>query len=911
MHAFLAGSYSTLTNHLENGTSLSNHSQQQQQQQSSHSQQQQTTISQQGQQQQAGQQNESRSNENLPVTASLAAPPPTTLESSLKKPSQHYNSNPSTYSHIQRSSIMPHRHHRDFSPQGSQFVQPQADITENSSNLSTTSTAVVSTATAPIERTHYLISDSKLLNFLIAYEPLCQLVTETVEVFGYELYIVEQWACERRRNNCIISFTGNPKHKVQLSIISLPKDAKLWNQFTQSYFDELFKTHARPRTTELGCVYVSNLSSFPSNLNLVPVVGGCVKEGWFLFEINENLKRTGCGGRLVLSLAPPSNASEDKFRQLFKTHEAVPINFAVRELVILVQLGLFYCGLLAPQFIDGLLCNETQKAINQWWDRWGVSKYHTRRPASETTSLSPRSVAGIIGFITGIRNRMATIIGNSKAAKDPFDVQAFLESLRHFQKHQHLPRTIKIDEATVDVLYSQTSTKVTNTDFFGMVKSTMKEVSGKTYQGVADVETLDIERMQNFLQGARTRYLWLGRGNLRKPIKHCDQMTLSLGIPLSSLSPTEVQSDSKWSEIAKRTIPRNKKVFDNGVTSTENLGNPVLILTPDTTDEKESSAVNIDEMIEGEHLHLHKLKNRVRSKKHRLRKYINGQPSKGFTDDEALSGHEIEGASSGVDEDYFTGEGEVSDATTSGAEEEATSSNNGQQNIFCEDSDDDSEACKLEGQSFDVDLTTELRRRNTIDTLYKQKCDYDINDIYFNIRTLTTNPSYKLSTLRRSQSFSLVEDHLLSWSMPWVTPTSVLARHYKTALQLQLKVQKQTSKMDEQRSEYQALVRRLQARIEKDRTQFSGRLANDMRALRDREKGVQTSLDDVEALTARLLYETRLLDGKMRDVEEAVELFSAKVGKLEQRVKGMSNLGLEKDVGGGIIGWFKRVINVF
>ncbi|KAF5095905.1 hypothetical protein D0Z03_001723 [Geotrichum reessii] len=117
--------------------------------------------------------------------------------------------------------------------------------------------------------------------------------------------------------------------------------------------------------------------------------------------------------------------------------------------------------------------------------------------------------------------------------------------------------------------------------------------------------------------------------------------------------------------------------------------------------------------------------------------------------------------------------------------------------------------------------------------------------------------------------------------------------------------------MDEQRSEYQALVRRLQARIEKDRTQLSGRLANDMRALRDREKGVQTSLDDVEALTARLLYETRLLDGKMRDVEEAVELFSAKVSKLEQRVKGMSNLGLEKDVGGGIVGWFKRVINVF
>jgi hypothetical protein len=787
------------------------------------------------------------------------------------------------------------------------------------SSISTTSTVVAPTSVAPIEYANYLISDSKLLDFLLAYEPLCKLVTETVEVFGYELYIVEQWACERRRNNCIISFTGNPKHKVQLSIISLPKDAKLWNAFTQSYFDELFKTHARPRTTELGCVYVSNLSSFPSNLNLVPVIGGSVKEGWSLFEINENLKRTGCGGRLVLSLAAPSNASEDKFKQLFKTNKSVPIDFAVRELVILVQIGLFYCNLLAPQLVDGLLCNETQKAINQWWDRWGVSKYHTRPPASENTYLTPRSVAGIIGFITGIRNRMATIIGNSKAAKDPFDVQAFLESLRHFQKHQHLPRTIKIDEATVEVLYSQTSTKGTNSDFFGMVKSTMKEVSGKVYQGVADVETLDIERMRNFLQGARTRYLWLGRGDLRKPIKHCDRVTLSLGIPLSSLSPTEAQNDFKWSGIAKRTIPRNKKVFENSAMTTENPSNPVLILTPDNTskstaivvsEEKNSTVDNINDLLEGERLNLHKLKKRVKTRKHRLRKYINGQPPKTLTDDEALSGHEIEGISSGIDEDYFTGEGEISDATTSGAEEDAAICNNGEPNSYHEDSEDESEACKLEGQSFDVDLTAELRRRNSINTLSKQKRDYEIDDAYSNIRTLTTNPSYKLCTLRRSQSFSLIENHLLSWSVPWATPSLVLARHYKTALQLQRKVQKQTCKMEEQCSEYQALVRRLQARIEKDRTQLSDRLTNDMRALRDREKGVQASLDDVEALTARLIYETRLLDGKMRDVEEAVELFGSKIGKLEQRVKDMSDLGFEKDVGGGVVGWFKRVINV-
>lgn len=900
MHPLLAGSYMALSSHLDNNTGASHHSQPQL-----------------NQQQHVGQPHESTSNDNPPAIASLSTPALPISDQSPKKQSQHYDTNSSTYSQPHRSRIMPHRQRRDFSPQGSQFIPTQDPSGMNPSTISSTSTVATPNSIAQMEHTNYLISDSKLLNFLMAYEPLCKLVTETVEVFGYELYIVEQWACERRRNSCIISFTGNPKHKVQLSIISLPKDAKLWNAFTQSYFDELFKTHARPRTTELGCVYVSNLSSFPSNLNLVPVIGGSVKEGWGLFEINENLKRTGCGGRVVLSLTPPSNASEDKFRQLFKTNESVPIDFAVRELVVLVQLGLFYCNLLAPQLVDGLLCNETQKAVNQWWSRWGVSKYHTRPPASENTYLTPRSVAGIIGFITGIRNRMATIIGSSKAAKDPFDVHAFLESLRHFQKHQHLPRTIKIDEATVELLYSLTNTKVTNSDFFGMVKSTMKEVSGKVYQGVADVETLDIERMRNFLQGARTRYLWLGRGDIRKPIKHLDRVTLSLGIPLSSLSPTEAPNDFKWSEIAKRTIPRNKKVFENGIVQSENPSNPVLVLTPDNgtkstalavSDEKDTPLYNIDDILEGERLNLHKLKKRVKTRKHRLRKYINGQPPKIFSDDEALSGHEIEGVSSGMDDDYFMGEGEISDATTSGAEDAAIC-NNGESNLYHEDS-DESEACKLDGQSFDVDLTAELRRRHSISAFSKQKREYEFEDGYHNIRTLTNNPSYKLSTLRRSQSFSLVEGHLLSWSVPWETPSSVLARHYKTALQLQCKVQKQTCRMEEQRSEYQALVRRLQGRIEKDRAQLSGRLTNDMHALRDREKGVQASLDDVEALIARLLYETRLLDGKMRDVEEAVELFGSKVGKLEQRVKGMSDLGFEKDVGGGVVGWFKRVINV-
>ena len=216
MHPLLAGSYMALSSHLDNNTGASHHSQPQL-----------------NQQQHVGQPHESTSNDNPPAIASSSTPALPISDQSPKKQSQHYDTNSSTYSQPHRSRIMPHRQRRDFSPQGSQFIPTQDPSGMNPSTISSTSTVATPNSIAQMEHTNYLISDSKLLNFLMAYEPLCKLVTETVEVFGYELYIVEQWACERRRNSCIISFTGNPKHKVQLSIISLPKDAKLWNAFTR------------------------------------------------------------------------------------------------------------------------------------------------------------------------------------------------------------------------------------------------------------------------------------------------------------------------------------------------------------------------------------------------------------------------------------------------------------------------------------------------------------------------------------------------------------------------------------------------------------------------------------------------------------------------------------------------------
>lgn len=453
--------------------------------------------------------------------------------------------------------------------------------TSSSSNGPLTGKSVV--LPHQFEMTQYIFYDSMITD-MIRDNPYCKIICQNVEIQGYELYVVEQWACERNLNRAIISFTGNPKHKLYADIVSLPENPinnnnnskallsqKNFPTIAYSYINEQIRNSAHLKHTSQGNIFVSNLSSFPSNLNLVPVPKGCLHEIWPLFQVNENLRRTGCGGRSVLSLSTPSTASADKFRQLFKTYEKVPIEYSVRELITLVQIGLFYFDLLRPQYVDGLLCNETMKAVNEWWTSFGVTRFNTK--LSDKHILSPQSVSGIIGYVTGVRNRIALVLGNSKTAKDPFDVDSFLESLRQFQKHEHLPRTMRLDMNTIKSLYMLTSNKagingtsfnndegpmnVVSGDFFGIVKNTMKEVSGKTSQNPLDSETLDIDKLKSGLHGSRARYLWLGRGSPLKPLTSHLPGTASLGIPLESLGPSEFSSynDSKW----RRGLPITKK----------------------------------------------------------------------------------------------------------------------------------------------------------------------------------------------------------------------------------------------------------------------------------------------------------------------------------------------------------------
>ncbi|KAF2233837.1 hypothetical protein EV356DRAFT_188758 [Viridothelium virens] len=338
---------------------------------------------------------------------------------------------------------------------------------------------------------------------------------------GYELYVVEQWACSRTQPTFVITtYTGDPSHSIIVGILSVPSDESSWSRRLKVYFKALNQFHARRKETPLGFLSVTNLSGFPSSLTVVSVPDGDLKAHRDDFFVNENLKRLGCSGRVGLTLASPSGATQAKFHQLYRTSEKIPLYSAVIELVKLCQVALVLFGKLEQEYADGLLCDITEKAISDWWVEMGTEFYNI-----EPTDgiLGPTTVSALLGMLSGARNRLHAY--GAPVAKDVFDTESTKRGVAYFQKSQRLTKTRRLDRKTLDRLHKAT-VKAANSEGWTVpraVKSTMAEISGKGGEmmmefvggrdkaGIADVETVDIERFVQLIHGERLKWLWYGK----------------------------------------------------------------------------------------------------------------------------------------------------------------------------------------------------------------------------------------------------------------------------------------------------------------------------------------------------------------------------------------------------------------
>ncbi|KAI4717810.1 hypothetical protein E4T48_05964 [Aureobasidium sp. EXF-10727] len=356
-------------------------------------------------------------------------------------------------------------------------------------------------------------------------DPGVQVIERSKELQGYEIYVVEQWATSRTHPTFVITtFTGDPQHVAQVGILSVPTDESGWSDRLRVYFKALNQYHARRRETALGILMITNLSGFPSSLTVIPVPDGDLKKHRFDFFVSENLKRMGCSGRVGLTLAAPNSATIAKFHQLYKTSDKNPVHTSVIELVKLCQAALNIFDKLDFDYVDGLLCDVTEKAVNDWWLDIGAEFYNIE---PHDGILGPTTVAALLGLLMGARNRLSAV--GAPVPKDPFDIEGMKRGISSFQKSNRLERTRRLDRHTLDKLH-RTSAKAANAEGWSVpraVKNTVAELSGKGGEmlaevvgkrdkaGIADIETSYIDRFEQLVYGQRCKWLWLG-----KPLKN-------------------------------------------------------------------------------------------------------------------------------------------------------------------------------------------------------------------------------------------------------------------------------------------------------------------------------------------------------------------------------------------------------
>lgn len=375
---------------------------------------------------------------------------------------------------------------------------------------------------APTSSSHarYVFPDPVAFRYL-EEDPSTVVLKRSGSIEGFQLYLVEQWACSRTNPTFVIStYTGDPSDTVSVGVLGINKDRSAWSPRLKLYFEELEKYHARPKETPLGTVMVTNLSGFPSALTVILIPDGVIKKHRDDFIVNEDLKRLGCSGRAGLSLSQPTSATRAKFYQLYRTSERIDLYSSVIELVKLCQVALFMFGKLEQEYADGLLCDVTERAINDWWTEFGTEQYNIE-PADGI--LGPTTVAALLGMFMGARNRLDS--WGAPVSKDVFDIPSLKRGISHFQKAYRLDKTRRLDRPTLSCLRRVTA-KAASGEGWAVrkaVKSTVAELSGKGGEMVmgmvgakdkakiGDIETIDMDRFVDLAYGDRAKWLWHGK----------------------------------------------------------------------------------------------------------------------------------------------------------------------------------------------------------------------------------------------------------------------------------------------------------------------------------------------------------------------------------------------------------------
>ena len=79
-------------------------------------------------------------------------------------------------------------------------------------------------------------------------EPKTAVLERHGHLKGYQLYLVEQWACSRTHPTFVITtYTGDPNDSVLVGVLGVEGDKDSWSRRLQTYFQAINQFHARPK----------------------------------------------------------------------------------------------------------------------------------------------------------------------------------------------------------------------------------------------------------------------------------------------------------------------------------------------------------------------------------------------------------------------------------------------------------------------------------------------------------------------------------------------------------------------------------------------------------------------------------------------------------------------------------------
>ncbi|KAF9571140.1 hypothetical protein EC968_000998 [Mortierella alpina] len=327
---------------------------------------------------------------------------------------------------------------------------------------------------------------------------------------GYQIYLVEQWAIERNREVATaVSFTGDPTHKIQVVAITVHQEDVSCPRL-EKVFDKLREEKARPKETPYGQLFVTNLSLFASSLNIVLVP----HEGDFdlyqrRFYLNLNLRRMGCSGRSALTSKSPSDAQREKFNQLYKISDTTDFEDTVIRLVDLVQNSLYIFGLFKLSDVDGLLCNATEKGLDEFYNTFLSSKF--QKFSTPDNVLDANVLAGMLSKISNIRGKLQHLVNN--VPKDPFaEPVAFINAVQAFQLKKPDLKACFLDLKTTEAITAayQSSFNPQGLKVHKVLKSKIEDFSGMTAVNL-ESETTDLEVFAKHIHTDSLKQVWRGK----------------------------------------------------------------------------------------------------------------------------------------------------------------------------------------------------------------------------------------------------------------------------------------------------------------------------------------------------------------------------------------------------------------